>query len=208
MTTRSCGAKAGKGSKVASTAAREERAPASRARNYFPNPFGGKSEVVEVMAGLSVEHLPFLLNLCALDHDARVAALRENVSYYRQLVSSYASRDSQLLFRKLSTIHTVNGRLIRESNVVLPVELWKFASNYAGAAIGLSQALGRRISAESVQAYLSSAKFDVHGSKLGTLTLTAIKGFIHHEVSDDVAEAARLVRASEFQEPDDNATSK
>lgn len=159
------------------------------------------------MAGLSAEHFPALLKLCALDQVGRELALpagREDHEY-KVLVQLYGSRNRNILLQRLQPVCVVGSCLVRDGKVVLPIELWKFASSYAGAAIGLGESLGRRISAESVQKLLETA-FDVRGKSLGTLTIEAIRDRVLFATSADLSEAARIVRSAEQQEPDDGAS--
>ena len=78
--------------------------------------------------------------------------------------------------------------------------MWNFASNYAGASIGLGQTLERSVSAESIKTNLEM--FDVIGRSFGTMTLSAIRQCTTYEVSAEIAEAVRLDRSAE-KETDD-----
>jgi hypothetical protein len=159
------------------------------------------------MAGLSAEHFPALLKLCTLEKHERelvVPAGREDHEY-KVLVQLYGSRNRNKLLQRLQPVRVIDSCLARDGKIVLPIELWKFASSYAGASIGLGDSLGRRISAESVQRLLETA-FDVCGKALGTLTIEAIRESILFAASAELSEAARIARSAEQQEPGDGAS--
>jgi hypothetical protein len=146
-----------------------------------------------------------LLELCALNPDDNSRVQLSAEGKFKTLTEYYASRNRTALLDKLRSITVNGGCLVRGDKIILPGELWAFASNYAGAALGLGQVLGRPVAAESIQDCLAAAKFDVEGHKLGSLTLASIRVFTMHNVSTAIAEAARIARASDNKEPSEIA---
>jgi hypothetical protein len=147
------------------------------------------------MAGFSVDHFPALLKMYGLDCEARETALRQRSEEIMPLIALYAYRDHNRMLGRLSAINVQGSNLVRNSKIVLPVEMWPFASNYAGASSGLGQALGRPISAESIQTSLDEV-FDVGGRNFGTMTLSAIRQCTTFAVSAEIADAVRFARRS------------
>ena len=151
-----------------------------------------------------MEHFPALLKLCELDDVARATALRHRSEEVKPLIALYGNRDPNKLLQRLSSVNVQGTNLARDNKTMLPVEMWTFVSNYAGASIGLGQALGRPISAESIQTSLD-AVFDVGGRNFGTMTLSAIRQCTTYAVSAEIADAVRIVRRSAESKEDDDA---
>ena len=83
------------------------------------------------MAGFSVEHFPALMKLCELDCEGRASAFRNYAEDFKPLLALYGTRGRTKLLSRLSPVKAKGTTLTHDIRIVLPVQMWKFASNYA-----------------------------------------------------------------------------